>query len=749
MSIPETIGKYEIERLLGRGGMSIVYQARDPAIQRSVALKVVEKAKLDAEEARRILDRFKYEAQAAGRLVHPRIVTIFDYGEDDAYAYIAMELVRGESVHEYLLHHQGEPDLRVIGDIIISLLDALEHSHLQGVIHRDIKPSNILINEDGIKVSDFGIARIESSALTQYGLVVGTPFYMSPEQCMGEDTDARTDLYSVGVIAYELLTGQRPFKGKGNNASIMREVIDVTPRDPSELNPRLTGQMDWVVQKALAKTPEDRYQSAAEMREDFRGAIEDCLLEAGQATAAAGTPHSPGSYPQPETTLPDPIRPTPAPRPAPAMPPPLSPEAEPAAPVAVVPDDAAPDEPPATAPPDTVVRVPPPPSPTVIRVTPNLKAAAKKIRFAAPSGHAATPPAPERAPEPAQPLALAPIAEPPEPESGTTRAAPARVAMPNLPPAAAPAPTPPEQPKQKHRVLFVDDEERILSALKSIFRNKYHVFTATNGEQAVDFLKRFRIQLVVSDQRMPGMLGVEVLRQAKEVSPATVRILLTGYSDLASIVGSINDGEVYRFINKPWNNQDIQQVVADAVAIGAELTDTTLPQSAPVEQMEEALLLVDAGREQLRVLQELFSGTCRIIHAQTMQDALEAMATETVAVIVADIGQALDGDTAAFKLLKQEHPEILTIILTDASDSELVIELINQAQVFRFLNKPVNVKLLRNHVHAALSKYQSLKAAPAYLKQNRPSISAALRNSKLGQALLERIKSLKFRFGRS
>jgi response regulator RpfG family c-di-GMP phosphodiesterase len=431
------------------------------------------------------------------------------------------------------------------------------------------------------------------------------------------------------------------------------------------------------------------------------------------------------------------------------MPPPLSPEAEPAAPVAVVPDDAAPDEPPATAPPDTVVRVPPPPSPTVIRVTPNLKAAAKKIRFAAPSGHAATPPAPERAPEPAQPLALAPIAEPPEPESGTTRAAPARVAMPNLPPAAAPAPTPPEQPKQKHRVLFVDDEERILSALKSIFRNKYHVFTATNGEQAVDFLKRFRIQLVVSDQRMPGMLGVEVLRQAKEVSPATVRILLTGYSDLASIVGSINDGEVYRFINKPWNNQDIQQVVADAVAIGAELTDTTLPQSAPVEQMEEALLLVDAGREQLRVLQELFSGTCRIIHAQTMQDALEAMATETVAVIVADIGQALDGDTAAFKLLKQEHPEILTIILTDASDSELVIELINQAQVFRFLNKPVNVKLLRNHVHAALSKYQSLKAAPAYLKQNRPSISAALRNSKLGQALLERIKSLKFRFGRS
>ena len=130
----------------------------------------------------------------------------------------------------------------------------------------------------------------------------------------------------------------------------------------------------------------------------------------------------------------------------------------------------------------------------------------------------------------------------------------------------APEPT---QSQAKHRVLFVDDEERILTALKTIFRNKYHVLTAANGMEALDFIKRFKIPVVVSDQRMPGMLGVELLRRAREITPDSVRILLTGYSDLASIVGSINDGEVYRFISKPWDNQELQKVIAEAVAIGA------------------------------------------------------------------------------------------------------------------------------------------------------------------------------------
>ncbi|MCC7082933.1 MAG: response regulator [Burkholderiales bacterium] len=631
MTLPEKIGKYTVERVIGRGGMSVVYQGRDPEIQRAVALKVIEKALLDDSERAIVLARFKYEAQAAGALLHPRIVTVFEYGEDETSAYIAMELVRGDSVHELLLR-EPQPALEKIRDVIVPLLDALEYSHAQGVTHRDIKPSNILIGPSGeIKVSDFGIARIESSALTQYGLVVGTPFYMSPEQCMGEDTDARTDIFSAGVIGYELLTGRRPFPGKGSNASVMREVLDTTARNPSEFSPHLTGQMDYVIQKALAKKVEDRYQSAREFSDDFRLAVDDCLRGAAARQSAPTTIESP----QP-----------------------------------VIAAD-------------------------MLKMARNIRLpAADSLDFSE----------------------AAPVA------SGDQL-----------------APTP-EAPKA--RVLFVDDEERILNALKSIFRNQYHVFTATSGDQAFEFLKRFRVHLIVSDQRMPGMLGVELLRRAKELSPTTVRILLTGYSDLASIVGSINEGEVYRFINKPWNNQDIQAVLAEAVAIGIELADTPVSAAAP-EKMEEAILVVDPGSSYRRAINELFGDTYHVEHVTSLAEAFTVMQSRAVAVIIADIGAAQADDTAAFKLLKQEHPEILSIVLTDASDSELVIDLINQAQIFRFLNKPVNYKLLKSHTQAALGRYHAFKQAPALVRQHQVSATDRLRSSNLGRSLLDRIKRLR------
>jgi serine/threonine-protein kinase len=634
MTLPEKIGKYTIERIIGRGGMSIVYQGRDPEIQRAVALKVIEKALLDDNERDIVLARFKYEAQAAGGLFHPRIVTIFEYGEDDNSAFIAMELVRGDSVHELLLR-EPQPPLEKVRDVIVPLLDALEYSHSQGVTHRDIKPSNILIGPSGeIKVSDFGIARIESSALTQYGLVVGTPFYMSPEQCMGEDTDARTDIFSAGVIAYELLTGRRPFPGKGSNASVMREVLDATARNPSEYNLLLSGQMDYVVQKALAKKVEDRYQSAREFADDFRLAVEDCLRGAATRRSAPTTTESP----QP----------------------------------AIASD--------------------------MLKMARNLRLpASDSLDFSDPA----------QAPSGDQP---------------------------------APAPAP-EAPKA--RVLFVDDEERILNALKSIFRNKYHVFTATSGDQAFEFLKRFRVHLIVSDQRMPGMPGVELLRRAKELSPTTVRILLTGYSDLASIVGSINEGEVYRFINKPWNNQDIQAVLAEAVAIGIELADTAVSAGPPPEKMEEAILLVDPEASYQRAIHELFGDAHHVVHVASLAEAFTVMQSRAVAVIIADIGAAQPDDTAAFKLLKQEHPEILSIVLTDASDSELVIDLINQAQIFRFLNKPVNYRLLKSHTQAALARYNAFKQAPQLVKQHKVSTADKLLASSLGRTLLDRIKRLR------
>jgi serine/threonine-protein kinase len=639
MTIPETIGKYRIERLIGRGGMSIVYQAVDSSIQRSVALKVVDKLLLDDNERQIILDRFKYEAQAAGRLIHPRIVTIFEYGEEERSAYIAMELVRGDSVHELLLR-DPQPPLEKVRDVVLPLLEALEYSHLQGVTHRDIKPSNILIGPQGeVKVTDFGIARIESSALTQYGLVVGTPFYMSPEQCMGEDTDARTDVYSAGVIAYELLTGRRPFSGKGSNASVMREVLDNVAPNPSEYNGRVNGQMDYVVQKALAKNPDERYQTAREFADDFRLAIEDCLRTAARLESAPTTVETPQFGV----------------------------------------------------------------SSDMLDMARRLKVPNFDFPAAVPNGEDAV--------------------------------------MPGV--LAAPAPEAAQNEGPKARILFVDDEERILTALKSIFRGRYHVFTATSGDQAFEFLQKFRVHLIVSDQRMPGMLGVELLRRAKELSPNTVRILLTGYSDLASIVGSINEGEVYRFINKPWNNQDIQAVVAEAVAIGMELADTHVASGPPPEKMDEAIVVVDPTNSYRRAVNELFGDAYHVVHVASLNDALSVMQNRAVAVIVADIGNAQSEDTATFKLLKQEHPEILSIVLTDASDSDLVIDLINQAQIFRFLNKPINYKLLKGHVQSALTRYVAFKQAPELVKQHRVGSAEKLRASSLGRALIDKIKRLR------
>jgi serine/threonine-protein kinase len=276
-----------------------------------------------------------------------------------------------------------------------------------------------------------------------------------------------------------------------------------------------------------------------------------------------------------------------------------------------------------------------------------------------------------------------------------------------------------------------------------VFRNKYHIFTATSGDQAFEFLKRFRVHLIVSDQRMPGMLGVELLRRAKELSPTTVRILLTGYSDLASIVGSINDGEVYRFINKPWNNQDIQAVVADAVAIGMELADASVSSEPPPEKMSEAIVIVDPAGSYYRPVRELFADAYNIVQVASLADALTTMQSREVAVIIADIGAAHGDDTAAFKLLKQEHPEILSIVLTDASDSELVIDLINQAQIFRFVNKPVNYKLLKGHVQAALTRYINFKQTPQLVKQHQVKRLENLRASNVGRVLLDKIKQLR------
>ena len=182
---PKNIGKYEVQGILGRGGMGTVYKAFDPAIHRQVAIKTITKSALEPSELQYAIARFRHEAQAVGRLTHPRIAAIFDYGEDLDIAYIVMELVHGKSLYDHL-QNKAKFDLTEVGEIVRQLLDGLGYAHAQGVVHRDVKPSNILINDDGrIKISDFGIAHLDSSSLTQIGEIMGSPGYMSPEQFTG------------------------------------------------------------------------------------------------------------------------------------------------------------------------------------------------------------------------------------------------------------------------------------------------------------------------------------------------------------------------------------------------------------------------------------------------------------------------------------------------------------------------------------------------------------------------------------
>jgi serine/threonine-protein kinase len=256
------LGKYEVRGELGRGAMGVVYEGFDPNIERVVALKTIRADQLVGENARDIVARFRREAQAAGRLSHPNIVSIYDFGEDAGVWYIAMEFIKGRELKEYFEAHERFATADAVR-ILTQILSALGYSHKLGVIHRDIKPANIIILADGsVKVADFGIAHIESSELTQVGAVLGTPSYMSPEQIQGLPIDGRSDLFSVGVILYQFLTGERPFTG--SSTITMRKVLEENPLPPSRFNVQLPGAMDAVVRKALEKRADDRYQTADE-----------------------------------------------------------------------------------------------------------------------------------------------------------------------------------------------------------------------------------------------------------------------------------------------------------------------------------------------------------------------------------------------------------------------------------------------------------------------------------------------------
>jgi eukaryotic-like serine/threonine-protein kinase len=613
-AMPGRIGKYIIESEVGRGGMGVVYRGLDPIIQRPVALKTIIKSQLDPVDQHDLLQRFKREAQAAGRLLHPNIVSVYEYGEDAEHAFIAMEFIQGRGLNEYLSRGEPMPAERA-KSVVEQMLAALDYAHKQGVVHRDIKPSNLMMTKSWeVKVSDFGIAQIDSFKLTQMGTVLGTPSYMSPEQFRGGTTDLRADVFSAGVAFYEMLTGFKPFVGDSVGA-LAHAVVNIPPVPPTQHNNALDIAFDEVLLKALAPDPAQRFVSARDFALAMKAAFE------GQ------TWHGPEDL---DATVP-------------------------VIPVAT-----------------TASRSPATPTPT------------RKIDFSAVSRKIDT--------------------------SGVRATTAGGVAAGPLVP--------------KARVLFVDDEERILSALKLLFKNLYEVHVTTDAAEALEMLKAQHFHLLVSDQRMPNMNGTELLSKAKMVSPNTVRILLTGYSDLAAIIGSINEGEVYRFANKPWNTTEIRALLADAVAIGIALEDAP-PPVVGADLPSEAVLIVDDDREVYLAAKDLFGSSYRILYAPDLLTALELLRDESVAVLVADIEGGQQNNRTLFKMLKREHPQILTIAMTGASDSDLVIELINQAQIFRFLNKPVKLATLQQHVAAAMVQFQRYKMQPKLLLKQKVAKPAA------------------------
>ncbi len=263
MSLPERIGKYPLVEELGRGAMGVVYRAFDPDIQRPVALKTLRKDLAQDADGAGLLARLRNEARAAGRLTHPGIVGVYEFGEDRDLAFIAMEYVQGASLREYFLRGARLDEADVLS-LMVQLLEALAYAHECGVVHRDIKPANLIVTSTGkLKVADFGIARLSTSTLTQAGSVLGTPAYMAPEQYAGGTLDGRADVFSAGVLFYELLAGEKPFSG-GTEIVAYKICFEAHRALSVQAPGRGLEPWDAVLDRALAKRPEGRYASALE-----------------------------------------------------------------------------------------------------------------------------------------------------------------------------------------------------------------------------------------------------------------------------------------------------------------------------------------------------------------------------------------------------------------------------------------------------------------------------------------------------
>ena len=293
LNMPEKIGNYEVQSVIGEGTMGIVYKGKDPKFSRFVALKTMHKHLLSGPDDR-LVKRSYAEAQALGGLNHANIVTIYDLIEFEGMPVIVMEFAEGRTLYDYL-EERSKISVRDALKIVSQVLDALDYAHSRGLIHRDIKPANIMIRDRAsIKVMDFGVAKIQDSDMTMHGEVFGAPNYMSPEQWKGREIDARTDIFAVGVLFYQLLTGVKPFEGE-NFHQTRENILNVDPDPPSHINPTIPAELNEVVAKAMARERDARYQSAAEFRHALETAEETMALPPKEPTLP-GVRNSDGSY---------------------------------------------------------------------------------------------------------------------------------------------------------------------------------------------------------------------------------------------------------------------------------------------------------------------------------------------------------------------------------------------------------------------------------------------------------------------
>ncbi len=299
-----------------------------------------------------------------------------------------------------------------------------------------------------------------------------------------------------------------------------------------------------------------------------------------------------------------------------------------------------------------------------------------------------------------------------------------------------------QQATEKPTLLFVDDEERILRSLRMLFAANYRVLVTTDGHEALEILRREKVHALISDQRMPVMAGVDLLRQAREIAPNTMRLLLTGYSDIEAIIGSINDGEVFRYINKPWNSDDIRSIVGEAAGIAMSLEQSADTAPAKLAADAQTLLLIDDCREtalELKALiEESFPRTFALEWATSLGEAMSILEQKNVSIVVSEIQVGNDDTTPFLKTLKRFKPHVVTIVLTSFKDSSLLVGLINQGQVHRFLPKPMRRVMTVRGIQSGIERSRAIQSRPEIVRRHQVEAP----KQEMDPGLISRIRGL-------